>query len=557
MHLRLILAPAVAGLLGLLLCLQAWPVLAQAQAQAQAQEPARGLARQAVARPAASAEQRVALVIGNNAYKDAPLTNPVNDARAMADALRTAGFTVKLHTDINHRDFLVALREFGDALRRGGVGVFYFAGHGMQIKGRNYLIPAGATIEREDEVAYAAIDAQAVLDKMEAAGNATNLVILDACRNNPFARSFRSASLGLAQMEAPVGTLVAFATAPGSVASDGQGQNGLYTQHLLQALRKPGMKVEDVFKQTRAAVRRDSQGKQIPWESTSLEGDFYFSAPPAPVSAERAVEEAFWASVKDGRDAGELRAFLKRYPQSAMAAQARDRLAALEPLPRPAATPTPAMPPVPVASRAPAPATANKAAARSNAQGYTVGDKWNYQVVDRFKGEVVRNYTLQVSRMEADGGWATSGGTQFDAVGRLRRFKAGNGDQREFSPHAPRWWPGMKVGDVQRHEYEYRSLHPDTGASWTNRVQAEGRVLRREKVRVPAGEFDALLIEFKGRQEAVGRPGAGSYTVHIWYVPEIHTQVAIEETSHWDGKIDSNVRDELTSLRLVNHPDLP
>jgi len=287
MHLRLIVAPALAALLGTLFWLLAWP--------AGAQEPARGLARQAVTRPGAGAEQRVALVIGNNAYKDAPLTNPVNDARAMADALRSAGFTVSLRTDISHRDVLVALREFGDALRRGGVGVFYFAGHGMQIKGRNYLIPAGATIEREDEVAYAAVDAQAVLDKMEAAGNATNLVILDACRNNPFARSFRSASQGLAQMEAPVGTLVAFATAPGSVASDGQGQNGLYTQHLLQALRKPGMKVEDVFKQTRAAVRRDSQGKQIPWESTSLEGDFYFTAPPVPVSAERAVEDAFWA----------------------------------------------------------------------------------------------------------------------------------------------------------------------------------------------------------------------------------------------------------------------
>ncbi len=135
----------------------------------------------------------------------------------------------------------------------------------MQIKGRNYLIPVSVEIQREDEVAYQALDAQAVLDKMESAGNGTNLLILDACRNNPFARSFRSASPGLAQMDAPVGTLVAFATAPGSVASDGRGQHGLYTDHLLRSMREPGVKVEDVFKRVRAAVRKDSGGKQIPW----------------------------------------------------------------------------------------------------------------------------------------------------------------------------------------------------------------------------------------------------------------------------------------------------
>lgn len=249
--------------------------LMPAHAQQNAQ-PDRNLLVERTAAAPATRSQRVALVIGNAAYKEAPLLNPVNDAKGMAKALQEAGFVVILRENADQRSMQSALREFGDKLKAGGTGLFYYAGHGMQIKGRNFLIPVGANVDREDEVAYSAVDAQAVLDKMEAAGNGTNIMILDACRNNPFTRSTRNGQAGLAQMDAPIGTLVAFATSPGMVASDGTGQNGLYTQHLLEALRKDGMKVEDVFKQVRANVRRDSQGKQVPWEATSLEGDFFF-----------------------------------------------------------------------------------------------------------------------------------------------------------------------------------------------------------------------------------------------------------------------------------------
>ena len=291
--------------------------------------------------PAAAASvRRVALVIGNNRYASAPLLNPVNDAQAMAKTLGAAGFQVILRTDASQREMLAALRDFGNLLKDGGAGLFYFAGHGMQIKGRNFLIPVGADIEREDEVAYQALDAQAVLDKMESAGNGTNLVILDACRNNPFARSFRSSSQGLAQMDAPVGTMVAFSTAPGSVASDGNGSNGLYTQHLLGALQQPGLKVEEVFKQVRAAVRRESRGAQVPWESTSLEGDFYF-VPPAPVVAApppdpmAALDDALWDAVKDSAQPAEIGAYLRRFPAGRHASSAAQRLAAVTKLPEP------------------------------------------------------------------------------------------------------------------------------------------------------------------------------------------------------------------------------
>jgi uncharacterized caspase-like protein len=227
------------------------------------------------------AEPRHALVVGNAAYAQAPLSNPANDARAVAAALRKAGFTVDLRLDATQRQLNEAIRAFGDRLKGGGAGLFYFAGHGVQIKGRNFLLPVGEDIRREDEVPFRAVDVQMVLDKMESAKNRVNVVILDACRDNPFARASRSAGGGLGSMDAPIGSLVAFATAPGSVASDGQGAHGLYTQHLLANIEKPGLPIEEVFKRVRLGVRLDSNGRQVPWENTSLEGDFFFVPPAA------------------------------------------------------------------------------------------------------------------------------------------------------------------------------------------------------------------------------------------------------------------------------------
>ncbi|MEK7681859.1 MAG: caspase family protein, partial [Chloroflexota bacterium] len=159
---------------------------------------------------------------------------------------------------------------------RQGVGLFYFAGHGLQISNRNFLIPVGADIQREYEVEDQAVDAGSVLAMMETAKARVNIVILDACRNNPFMRNFRSAINGLAPMQAPAGTLVAFSTAPGQTAIDGTGQYGLYTEQLLENLAVPGLKIEDVFKNVRVSVQRASSGRQVPWENTSLTGDFYF-----------------------------------------------------------------------------------------------------------------------------------------------------------------------------------------------------------------------------------------------------------------------------------------
>ncbi len=220
--------------------------------------------------PGAQAAQRVALVIGNGEYKDAPLSNPVNDASDMAATLAGLGFAVQRYTDLDQRQMHHAIRRFGDALTRAEVGVFYYAGHGMQVGGRNYLIPIGADIEAEDEVPYQAIDADQVLAKMESAHNPVNILILDACRDNPLERSFRSASRGLVRMESPVGSLVLYATAPGATAADGTGRNGVFTQHLMEQLRQPGLSLDDVVLNTRVAVMRDTADRQVPWSSSSL-----------------------------------------------------------------------------------------------------------------------------------------------------------------------------------------------------------------------------------------------------------------------------------------------
>lgn len=222
-------------------------------------------------------ETRLALVIGNSNYASFPLKNPVNDARDIAATLRKLGFQVIYEEDASRRRMDEAIRTFYQKLRSGGVGLFYYAGHGMQVNGRNYLIPIGARIESESDIEHESIDIARVLGKMEDAGNPVNIVILDACRDNPFARSFRSSRGGLARMDAPTGTIVAYATAPESVAADGKDKNGVYTKHLLKALTIPGLTIEQVFKHVRNNVIQETGNRQIPWESTSLRGDFYFS----------------------------------------------------------------------------------------------------------------------------------------------------------------------------------------------------------------------------------------------------------------------------------------
>lgn len=245
----------------------------------------------ALAQPgAAPTETRVALVIGNAAYPTAPLRNPVNDATAIAERLRALGFEVTLKTNVKQREMTRAVSLFGQGIKPRSVALFYYAGHGLQVRGRNFLVPVDAEIESEPSVRSEAVDLDLVLEQL--GPSRLSMVILDACRNNPFENRFRSVGGGLAQVDAPKGTLLAYATAPGKVASDGEGANGLYTSELLKALDVPGVKVEEVFKMVRVNVIKATAGEQIPWESSSLTGDYYFRPAVKTGGSDKALRDA-------------------------------------------------------------------------------------------------------------------------------------------------------------------------------------------------------------------------------------------------------------------------
>ncbi|CAO3433645.1 caspase family protein [Azospirillum doebereinerae] len=330
-------------------------------------------------------ERRVALVLGNSAYQHAPrLPNPVNDARAIAESLRSAGFELiggGAQLDLDKAGTERAIRSFGGKLAGADVGLFYYAGHGLQMRGTNFLLPTSANLTKEADVRYELIDIEMVLEEMTLAESRLNIVILDACRNNPFGgRGFRAVSPGLAQMQAPAGTIIAYATQPGAVAADGNGDNSPYTEALSKALLVPGETVFDIFNDVGIAVKRNTGGVQQPWVAASpIEGRFYFLGPttvvtPSPGPAGTDKEAMFWDSIKTSTNRGLFEAYLKQFPQGTFTAIAEAKVAELgkdAAVPAPAnespatavarlsAPVPPAVAPAPVLAPAPAPAPAS------------------------------------------------------------------------------------------------------------------------------------------------------------------------------------------------------
>jgi uncharacterized caspase-like protein len=222
---------------------------------------------------------RIALIIGNSKYPESPLTNPFNDANAMGKELKVLGFDTQILLDSNLKDLGSAIQGYSGRIAKSkAVGLFYYAGHGVQLAWRNYLIPVDANIDRVDDIPKQAFELNNMLQALNKAQNPMNIIILDACRDNPFGKRLPTEQKGLSQFDAPNNSLLCYATAPGNVASDGAGANGLFTENLLREMRDPEAKIEDVFKRIRLKVRLASKGQQIPWESTSLEEDFYFNA---------------------------------------------------------------------------------------------------------------------------------------------------------------------------------------------------------------------------------------------------------------------------------------
>lgn len=288
--------------------------------------------------PNGTSERRVALVIGNGAYTQAKaLPNPANDAADMVVVLKEVGFEVLYGTDLNKRQMVNLIRDFGAKQTSGGVGLFYYAGHGIQVGGENYLVPVDAEIPQEDEVAYAAVPLGLVLSKMTTAKNDLNIIILDACRNNPFARSWQgdreiATSDGLAKISPPTGTLVLYAISPGKVAAERNGRNSLFTGSLLKQIKRPNLEYDQMVRALSSEVWEQSNGLQLPWKEGNSLRDFYFNrtavrSEPARAEKDKAtVEHEAWNLIKFSSDPQELRDFLKEFPSGANANNAKVRL---------------------------------------------------------------------------------------------------------------------------------------------------------------------------------------------------------------------------------------
>lgn len=292
------------------------------------------------AAPEARADRRVALVIGNGAYQNtAELPNPGNDANDMAAALKRLGFEVVEGRDLDKRSMERTIRQFGIKLAGADVAFFFYAGHGLQVGGQNYLVPTDARLASEGDVDFESLPLSLVLKQMEREAK-TSLVLLDACRDNPLARNLarsmgtRAVAIGqgLAEVKTGVGTLIGFSTQPGNVALDGAGRNSPYAMALLRNIEVPGRDISAALVAVRNEVLKVTAGKQVPWEHTSLTGQVYLKAsqgqaPAAtgsvPSSQDRETELAFWNSVKESKSVAVLETYLERYPDGAFANLAR------------------------------------------------------------------------------------------------------------------------------------------------------------------------------------------------------------------------------------------
>jgi uncharacterized caspase-like protein len=476
-------------------------------------------------RGVAVTEERIALVIGNAAYRNDPLDNPVNDARLIAQSLKQSGFSVSLQENLDRRGLVDALREFGNHLDENTIAVLYYAGHGLQLRDRNYLIPVDAEIRSEDEIPIAGVDLGFMLGRMSTARSRINIVILDACRNNPFKGKGGPSAQGLAQMDAPVGTLLAYATAPGKLAADGSGANSLYATHLARHLLTPGLPVEHVFKRVREGVVRDTREQQIPWESSSLQGEFAFipgvaAAREAPADVEAAGELAFWNSIQASTRADEYRAYLRQYPSGRFAALAQTRLAAFT---------VPAAPPQAAAAR---PDTLPRA-----------GDTWRYRVQDQFRiGDLF--LTAKVDGVTADGvaeTWSTTSDAKLRTtlVPLEPGFNALPGwtlTPPEFSPYL------LAAGGLRR-----GLLIPDQPLRVEQvTVPLRASIEGEEEVVVAAGRFRAVKLVLRGQAGARGA-GRGVSSEHvIWYAPQVKRTVKYTVATH----VGSTLR-EATTFELV------
>ncbi len=513
---------------------------------------------------AASDPSRIALVIGNNAYAAAPLANAGNDARAMADVLRQANFGVDLQVDASRATLAGAIDAFGKAVAGSEVklALFYYAGHGVQVDWRNYLLPVDVSVASTEDIKSRCIDLGHLLGHLSKTKDKAFVVILDACRDNPFGATYKPSQQGLSQFDAPPGSLLAYATSPGNVAADGNGgKHGLYTENLLREFSARETRIEDAFKRVRLNVRLASRGQQIPWESTSLENDI-FLFPGARKLGEEELEKQFeaelaaWARIKNSKNAEDWVAYLREYPNGKFSEIAQVRLgrllAGVERRPPPApkadaaklsaaaqAETSRADASKMMAAPAPRPApSANPYSAGTHPLGrkYTVGDEASFLESDYLTGAEVRRYANRVTRVDEDADRVelNDGAIVTDTMG--NSLKSGQIEfdaPLQFLPAelqlGKKWTASFKRMDRGQVTYAYYELH----------------IVSREKVKVPAGEFDAFRIEGRGWNRSIG----SQLEVNLWVVPGLNFHVKWEWVVRNRGRFIVTQRHELVAYR--------
>lgn len=511
---------------------------------------------------------RVALIIGNSAYANSPLVNPANDARAMGEVLRSLGFQVIELRDGSKAQMSAAIGKVSDALKgKQGVGMLYYAGHGLQLDWRNYMVPVDASLKSAADVPRQTIDLAGVIEIFKGAGNRMNIVVLDACRDNPFGANTSSAK-GLAQLDAPPSTFLAYATAPGNVAEDGDEKsgNGLYTRFLLQELKRPTAKIEDMFKRVRLNVRKQSQGRQIPWESTSLEEDFYFNdgvkytikpeeleriagqtreqerlaeaaylqeavrvaaltkAPEQKISKEQARELAFkeekaaWDLIRTSTSADDFYAFLQRFPSGGeLAEMAQYRLDQL------------AKPKI----------TAALGQGQDASLGYTgvrlkVGDTFEVQVSDILTNLPGERRTHRVRSIDGDTAVFNNGGLILTVLGATIKNRRGS-----FDPPLGGTPVEFQVGK------KWSGSSTQTGNDGrTYKLQLQTKIVGRETITVPAGTFQTYVIE---NTLYVG--GGPTISIKRWIDPRYAFPIKSEELSREGSRIMRSDRTELVAIK--------
>ena len=471
---------------------------------------------------------RLALVIGNAAYPgDAALGNPANDALAMADTLRQLGFQVIEVRDASRAQMTEAIATVRATLQgKQAIGMLYYAGHGLQLEWRNFMVPVDAKIVSSADIPTQAVDVGLVVDAFKAAGNRMNIVVLDACRDNPFATT--ASGKGLAQIDAPPGTFLAFATAPGNVAIDGDAKsgNGLYTGFLLEELRKPAATIENVFKRVRLNVRMQSKGRQIPWESTSLEDDFVFNTGVKVATRdERAREEAFrvekgdWDRISNSKNADDFYAFLLKYPSGNMSELAQSQVERLD--------------------RAKVLAQADQAGQTQGpwAPRFRLGDTAQYQTRDGVTGPVKERRTAMVTfamgtTVFTSDLFATDQNDIFTTGGALSR------DGKVQNDPPVQLLPGGEYQVGKRWKGRSRQFQGRSGHStW---LDFEGHVAGIENITTPAGTFVAYKVVVEFQYES-GQFTRSTY----WMQPDWGFPLKRQyEVRRWFGRFDVTV-DEL------------